>query len=167
MVLCTGRVRKTVILVTTLTVGQQMFPNTSWLMKMHILTPLCNLATRWGIHNLTGEKYIFWPHCLCGKTDAPTYMLTREKCIFCMFPKTGWLEKSSVFCPILSIGHHTGGPVEKCHFVHYFNSGPPNGKLGHQMQAVWPYFSSGHEMGNLSFNIGGGLNGPLPFAASL
>ena len=59
MVLCTGRVRKTVILVTTLTVGYQMFPNTSWLMKMHILTPLCNLATRWGIHNLTGEKYIF------------------------------------------------------------------------------------------------------------
>ena len=32
---------------------------------------------------------------------------------------------------------------------------------------VWPYFSSGHEMGNLSFNIGGGLNGPLPFAGSL
>ena len=32
---------------------------------------------------------------------------------------------------------------------------------------VWPYFCSGYEMGNLSFNIGGGLNGPLPFAGSL
>ena len=57
IVLCTGRVRKTIILVTTLTVGYQMFPNTSWLMKMHILAPLCNWATRWGIHNLTGPPY--------------------------------------------------------------------------------------------------------------
>ena len=57
IVLCTGRVRKTVILVTTLTVGYQMFPNTSWLMKMHILAQLCNWATRWRIHNLTGPPY--------------------------------------------------------------------------------------------------------------
>ena len=108
------------------------------------------------IYRLTSEKCNFWPHSVTGPPDVPPYRLTGEKCSFWPYfvngPPNGSLYKLTreqcSFCHILSFNHqmfpHTG---EK------FSFGPT--------------FRVGQQMVNLSFKIGGGLNGPLPFAGSL
>ena len=110
------------------------------------------------LYSLTGEKYNLWPHFVIGPPNGPLYRLTGEK----------------------------------CNFWPYFVIGPPSGplyRLTGDKYNFWPHFDSilsydhqmfphtgavfGHtfrvcqQMVNLSFKIGGGLNGPLPFAGSL
>ena len=161
---------------------------------LHLHCQLCSLiveiATFWP-HFTTGppnglpyslilEIAILWAYFVIGPPNGPLYRLIVEIATFRSHfvigppngPHPGCLVKSAVFGLFCHSDTQWSTIQAEWWKVQFLVLISQWASKWHPYKAdylltVWPYFSSGHEMGNLSFNIGGGLNGPLPFAGSL
>ena len=134
-------------------------PYTGWLAKCAISAPTLSVVLQMvPLYRVIGEKCNFCTYFVTGAPNGPPIQGDWGKVQFlhlhCQWCSKWWFAYKMV--------HHTGWMV----VINQWTSKWHPYKADYLL-TVWPYFSSGHEMGNLSFNIGGGLNGPLPFAGSL
>ena len=136
----------------TLQLGHQMVSHIVWFLKLPYFGPTLQHGPPDGPpYWLIVEMATVWSHFVIGQSNDPLYRLIVEKATFChhviRLPNGPPYRLTAVFGPNFSVGQQMT-PIQSWLFA----------------DCLAVLF---HEMGNLSFNIGGGLNGPLPFAGSL
>jgi len=190
----TGWLGKSAISAPTVSVVLQMVPHTCWLARSAISVPTLSVVLQmvplYNLYWLTEEKcnfctyfvtgalwllrLTFWPHYNWSTNWSPV----QSDCWNCLSlaPLYNWATKGSpiqadcwnvhILAPLCQWSPFRLTVEKFLVLISQWASKWPPYKADYLL-TVWPYFSSGHEMGNLSFNIGGSLNGPLPFADSL